>query len=463
MRALLITLLLAVPWAAAAQALEQRPGSAASLALAGAGVTAVRDPSALWHNPACITRSSARVTVGLSLQTDGRSVHRTSAVINAPGGESRDAPGVRLAPSVALALPLWRRMLWVGLGYHLGFNHRSLFPPLSYTSGAAKTSPPTRQDRARYLGTELSLQQHLFSVGLAFRHRVLAVGLAVELSHLRLQHRRTLWAGLQADRDQLGEPELDLDARLEASGQISAGALVGLWIRPLPLLDLGLALRIPVTSRLEGTLELIPGAGLPQGHSSWAARGGAAELDWRTPLQLRGGLCFGKPWLRLHVELSWRRWSAASDPEARLRNSVVVAAPSAGGAPRSWPVRRLPLGLGPLNDQLSWRAGLESRLLSGFLTLRSGYAFHLGATPSERPSSVLLDLDRHVLTAGAEFTTGKLSLALALYHSFDAALDATGEQAKLHNPLDQSVTAAVGAGHYSTQVTRILLELKAGW
>ncbi len=57
----------------------------------------------------------------------------------------------------------------------------------------------------------------------------------------------------------------------------------------------------------------------------------------------------------------------------------------------------------------------------------------------------------------------RVRLCLAVQHSFAAELNATGEEARLHNPLDPTVTGVVGDGRYETDMTRVLLEARVGW
>ena len=459
-----IFLVLLLPTPVAAQALESNHGSTTSLSLAGAGVTSVRDPAALWINPANLVHANARVSAGLGLEASDRSVFRIGE-INQGSPEARDGAGVQLTPHVGLAFPLWERLLWAGVGYHLALNHRSrypVYPEATTLAPTAKEATPVAQRNGpvRFIGTELQLQQHVLSLGLAFRWRLLAVGLALELSHLRLLHRRTLWAGFKGDASKLEERELNVDALVEASGLLDAGAVLGLWLKPTSFLELGVAVRLPVSSRLEGDATLIPGKGTPHGYVGWSAQGGEARLELLLPLQVEGGLTLCWRTLRLHLQFSWRQWSAMDSPTARLKDAALEL--TRASAAETWPVVQLPLGL-QLQDHLAVRAGLEWRLWSGFLILRSGYAYHRGGTQSERPSAVLLDLDRHVWSMGVEVAVQRVRLGLALQQSFDASLNAVGDEAKLHNPLDGSVTGSVGEGHYETDMTRILIEARLGW
>jgi long-subunit fatty acid transport protein len=460
-RLLVPTLLcvLAAPAPARGQDLESAPCGAAGLALAGACAVGAPSPASVWANPALLAVSPANVSAALWMQTGEHTVTRTDMVGEARTG-SRDAAGVQLSPAVAVAVPLWKRRLWLAAGYHQGLVAESFYPPPRGVTGG---SAAPRDDPARHLGTELSLVHHRFGLGLAFRWRMLSVGATVELGHLRMKHRRSLWAGMKGDESKLlfEDPDLDVDARLEGHDTLDVGGLLGIWARPLAFLELGLALRLPVWTTLDARLTLSPGAGAPFGYVGWSATGGPAPVALRLPLSLQGGLALRWRWLRVALELAWARWSAADDPQAAPESAALVLR-LASGASETWPLLDLPLGI-RLRDRISGHLGLEGTFWSGTLTLRLGYAYHHGASDPAAPAAVLLDLDRHVLGGGAELALGWVRMAVAVSHSFRATLDTGDQGARLHNPLDPSMTKVVGQGLFSSTRTRVVLELGAAW
>jgi len=440
---------------AVAQSLDAPPSSAAALSLAGAQVTAASNGSALWLNPGLLVKARRGIQASLALMSVRRSVYRIRLT---PLPEARDATGVQLAPAVSVALPLYRDQLWVGLGYHLGL-HASSHYPLPVSSGS--TDGTGRLAPARYRGTELELTQHVVSLGAAYRLGFLAVGAALELQHLELLHRQSLWAGFQLDYNSSAmeeDPKRDVDALVEAKDKLRLGGIVGLWLEPHPLLRLGCAVRLPVTTLLRGPVTLSPGSQPPVGYSSIAARSGEALVELALPLRIQAGASVGPPRLRGFVELALERWSSMGDVRARLQDTSLVLAGSAGTEER--PMTELPLGL-RLRDHLSMHVGLEAQLVPGFLIARTGYAFHRGATRPAAPSSTLVDLDRHVWSFGLEVERGALHLGLASAVSFEARLDAPGNEALLLNPLEPGVSAPVGQGRYTSSLVQVVLE--TGW
>lgn len=153
---ILLALSLSFGGSARAQALDTPPAGAASLALAGAGVTRTGDPAAVWINPARLTCGQAHAgalaaLAALELHSTARSVGlQPAGVVNARAELARGAAGTLLSPSVAASLPLpWLRRTWIGVGYRVGPHLESRYPR-ALTADDQPVVRPTR-----YLGTEL--------------------------------------------------------------------------------------------------------------------------------------------------------------------------------------------------------------------------------------------------------------------------------------------------------------------
>ncbi len=459
---ILLLVVLVLPGAARAQSLDRPAGGAACLAMAGACVAGAPDPAALWLNPALLPGAVSRLTLGLGVGQQERSVFRLRPVD--PWPEARDAHGARPLGHLAVAQPLpwWGERITVALGYRVGLNSGSRYAATHDPPGTPSRKLP-RNDPGRYLGTEADLQEHLIYVGLAVRWRFLQLGAALELGHLRLTHQRALWIGEAVDAPRLEEPALDMLATLElTTPSVAPGAVAGVLVTPLQYLAIGVSVRPPVTHHLRGEVSLAAPTGAPAGAKAVSATDGGATLDLRLPLELRGGISAGWPLLRLNVDLLWARWSAADDPGAELDGASIRLASASGGATRHVPLESLPLGVG-LRDAISVRAGLASVLPGGFLTLRGGYAYHRGATDPEQPSAVVLDLQRHVMALGVELAVKPLRLALGVSQQFGVPMETGAVEATLHNPLAPAITANVGQGRYTSTATRAVIEVQAGW
>jgi hypothetical protein len=450
---------------AAAQTLAEADGAAA-MGLAGACATVVRDPGAIWGNPALISEASRSALVGLRLQNLTRAVQRITV---SPVPEARDTAGVQLAPTVALAIPLWRSHLWIAAGYHMALQVESRYPPAVITPSMGAVRPAS----ARYRGLESDIDQHLVSVGLAARFRWLAAGAVLELSHVRFRHRMALWAGYEADfqNARFEREQLDADAVLDGSNRLAVGARFGVWIQPLRYLAAGVALGLPAAVHLSGQWTLKAGTEAPKESSAIAAQGvacadsgacsGPARVDLHLPLRLRGGVAVGPPRLRVVLEGGLARWSPGGEVTAQLQDASFAVKPKAS-AEEVVALESLPLAI-ELRDTFSVHAGLELVPWPGFLTVRTGYSYQRGATAPEAPSSTVLDLDRHTWGIGIEATHGRLRFAAAVAQSFEETILITAERAVAQNPLDPAVTQSVGAGRYTTSSLRILLEVQVGF
>lgn len=437
------------PRPAHGQGLDPPPAGAAGLALGGVGAVSLPTPAALWTNPSLIAGSARSVALELGLRRSDRSLVRTDVVNQT--APARDTAAATLAPAISIAVPVWRPWLWAGLAYHLHLRADSEYPPQVTKAGASRLSP------GRYRGTSLDLQQHMISLGLAAHSRYVALGASLELSHLRLAHRQSLWAGTQQDQPLNENPLLDVDAQLEAANVAALGGLLGITLRPWSFLEIGGAVRLPFTARLDGSMILAAGTRAPYGYTSISAKGGDARTDLPLPLEVRAGVGVGPARLKLLVEVAYSRWSAASGLAAQLEGAALQLKKGTTAPLEQRPIERLALGV-ELDDRFSVHGALVVEPWPGVLWLRSGYAFHHGATRPEAPSSVLLDLDHHVWSLGLEAGRGAVRFGVAFAQSFEASLDAPGDRALLQNPLSPSVTIPVGRGQYAASAIAVAFE-----
>jgi long-subunit fatty acid transport protein len=434
---------------ARAQALDGPHAGAASLGLAGAGVTLSGDPAALWLNPARLVRSRSRILTSLELRRPARSVVLRGTDVGAHQmSEARDGASTRLSPVVGLALPLWRRRLWLGAGYRLAPRLEASYP------GALAAG---KRELTRYLGSELTVDRHLFSLAAAFGWSWLGLGASLELSHTRLAFTRTLWVGYAKDAGQ----ERDMTARLGGSDAVAVGALLGTWInlrRWIPL-ELAVAVRIPVRSRVEAPVSLGPGPA-PQGYSL-EVHEGQATVELGAPLEIRGGLALDFTRFRLLLEVGLARWSRPGPWRATLTDTAIELDGASGKVVR--PLAELPLGI-RLRDRISAHLGVEVPLLQELLTARVGYAYVRGATRSTNPSPVLIDLDHHLLGAGLQVRAGRwVTLAVAVAHAVSSTLEAEGGEGRQLTPLDPQLAEELGKGRYTAGSTRVALEAQVVW
>lgn len=165
--------------------------------------------------------------------------------------------------------------------------------------------------------------------------------------------------------------------------QLVAGftPVVGLRVRAAEWLRLGLAFRGQSTSGYDIQVKNDLGRVLPI-TLPLIRIAGTAQFD---PMQLAlEGSFNATRWLLVNVGATWKHWSAYPNP---VENATAGAPP--------WPAP-------DYHDTVVPRAGGEASGVWGRVRLaaRLGYFFEWSPAPRGGPERVLLDADRHVLTAG---------------------------------------------------------------
>lgn len=429
-----------------AQAFD-RPGGVSEVALAGATVAAVADPTALWSNPALLAWSSRRIALGLALVADGS----TYAADVPP--EQRAVDGPLLAPQLALTLALTPR-LSLALGYRWTWRHALRYTPSAEDTpdkpcGIDPPAPPLR-----YLGREQRSGEHAFSVGAAYRRGNLTVGAVFELGLARLSGARELFA---ADLPKFGELCGDLGARWELDG-LSLGGRVGIAQQPAWWLRWGLWISPPRVLTLSGSLTLSAPTYPPAGFRKIETVDGQGEIVLTLPAELAAGLQMHLTRsLLLHAELGLR---LPTYDRKDLQNDALVSLEDTGGTTTQHPLRALPL-LPKQRPAFRVQLGLEWHLLTDLVSLRGGWSYRVSTFDEALPRSTMLDLDGHTVAGGVAVALGHLTLALAVAHRWWRESDLKGLEPQ--NPIDPLATRAIESGTLAVSQTRILAELQVGW
>ena len=160
--------------------------------------------------------------------------------------------------------------------------------------------------------------------------------------------------------------------------------VVGVLIETMPWLNLGWVLRGESKSEYDIKVVNSLGATLPVQIPTLRIAG-VAQYD---PLQMQIEAAFRHRWLHVNLGLAWKHWSAFPHP-------VENATP---GAPAQPPSR--------YHDTAVPRVGAEASGAWGKLRLKGRLGYWFEWSPAPHDQVILVDADRHVVTAGAGLEWG---------------------------------------------------------
>lgn len=459
-RGLLVALLVCAHAVARGDALELPAVGARAAARAGAGLLSTDGGDALHYNPAGLARRTVlRVQLGLAAV---RRTLRFDAGASFPGGQPpvvENRAGIALVP-------------WGGLVFGLGDRvvaGVALLAPTStrlHLPGPETAFTTAADDRRlfphRYAAERLELERLGGSAGAAVRALPwLAVGAAVTLERVRLEHDLMLWAGPPTAGPNLGDlsPAYDMRFSAAASGY-APGVSGGLVIAPLDLpFEAGLSVTWSAPAHLSGVPSLAASRGLdPDGSGQPAATPvsaarATADLEVPLPTTLRAGARLLLP--RVVVELDGEASLCSGSPAWSLAGLAVAPA---GAEPV--PVARVPLGPGVENG-FAARAAVDVDVVPGTVALLGGYAFVRQRVAEGTESPLFPDADAHVLALGIEGRVAGATATLGVLHAFRPATDGGGGL-RVIDPRGTLDTRAA-AGSLSSSTTLVALDVEVSF
>ena len=354
---------------------------ARSQALAGAGVAIADDPSAVFQNPSGLARAKAvAVSIGYAVVSYGLSDNGVAAPL----------PTVN-ALEAGLVVPGAIRGMPVAFGLMLALPDGKL----SRLREAEATVPNWPLDDAG---------PRLVDVGTGFAAR--------PLPELVLGAGVGFVASLRGDFGVRGnvvpadasgaEYQSNLRHAVDADLTASRFPLLGVGYLPTNELAFGLAYRGAaivehrIQAKLEGTLDI--GTETVPVHYAFQSRSTVAYL----PSQLAFGMSyrFLPAWLAT-LELDWQRYSGFRSPYTETQSHAALAPELGINVPDTLPIASPPAHF---RDRVVPRLALEPELALGRsakLTLRAGYSFQASPVPTSQARTRFLDLDRHLVSAGA--------------------------------------------------------------
>jgi long-chain fatty acid transport protein len=354
-----------IPAAAVAGGFAVSEAGSRASGRAGAAAALYDDPSAVFFNPANVSRAE-----GVSLNLGGTAlIPRWKYQAAGSDTVEQTEPGIGPPPNFSATWQLGD----VGLG-DLGVGLGVYLP---YGSGFAWKDDWSGAESLQ----EISLTFAEISPVLALRpHKMFAVGAGLRYLPGSVYLRQAVYFGDQ----QQGDVEL-------AGSGTGLGASAGLSLFPTDALSLAFTWRSPVTVQLDGVSNF-------RFPAPFDTR--ADDRDVRTEVPLPEVFRVGFAWdvlsdLNLSADLEYQMWSAFKEMSITFIN--------ADGSETT--------GASPRNAQNSYVLHLGGEYkLSPTIAVRAGYAWDQRILPEETVNPGPPESDRHVATVGASYSTGRFGL-----------------------------------------------------
>lgn len=215
---------------------------------------------------------------------------------------------------------------------------------------------------------------------------------------------------------------------LQMKDRVGFTALVGLWGRPHPRLELGVGGRlIPVNMKAKG--------GVDTDKTTLLSDDVTAQLDFQLPVQLRGGLRYLHPLRkvapgeggggddggeRFDVELDvfWENWSQIDAYRIDFEGAINGQPIADQLIPKNW------------RDTFSVRIGGDVNLLDGHLTLRTGGYYETGASHPDFAHLDFPSFNRGGVGGGITGSIRGIALTVGYMHIFQQTQETTELSAK---------------------------------
>lgn len=355
--------------------------SAINTGRASSVVATVKDPSAIWHNPAGLTNTEGtEFQVGLNLirahgKYTGNGIPSTNPSYPDTVTEEVDY-ALKAVPNVYASRALSSKA-YVGLGFYLPYGSGILW-----------------QNADSYVGRtvvqELELRTYFITPAIALKlSDMVSVAVGVSLVPASAYLKRTLGA---SDTGQVLFPtsKYSKEGTVEISGSaFGVGANAGVQISLIDHLKIGLAFRSAIDLSFSGDANF----DLPTDAPAEIAANfpdGEGTLD----ITLPHTFLFGVGWEQgpLTVELSSQLTLWNSYDELRLNFASGLPTPSSA-SPRNWKV--VPL----------FRIGAQY-ILFDKLAARAGFGYDVSPVPDSTVDFTLPDNDRIYFTLGAGYDFG---------------------------------------------------------
>lgn len=330
--------------------------SARATGRANAVTASVSDASAAYYNPGglglvqgIVINLGATLILPSSSFTEDGSNEETSV---------RDADAV--TPNFYMAAQL-SKVVRVGIGFNVPFGSQLNWPA---------TSPAADEVR------RISLRAAFITpvVGFDLGHIVpgLTAGVGIDLVPSTLELKRDIWFGEDTGK-----------AHLAGSG-FGVGARGGLTYRPplTPGLSFGLAYRSQVAIDFEGDGSFAA----PAPYRSSLPPDGVISTSITLPQSVLAGISYHVlPELEVEFDVNWVGWSSFDEVDLKLPDASHEILTQ------------------DYSDIFTLRAGAEYTIADAGVAVRGGYTYDPTPIPARHLTTLLPDIDRHVLAVGASY------------------------------------------------------------
>lgn len=366
--------------------------SAINTGRASSVVATVKDPSAVWHNPAGLTNTKGtEFQLGLNIIRPtgnyvGPGLASTNSNYPAPrngdAGEGIDK-ALKMIPTFFASRALSSKA-YVGLGIYLPYGSGNLWEDGDNFSG-------------RTVVQELELRTLFITPAIALKlSDMVSVAVGVSLVPASAYLRRVLGA---SDGGQVLFPKskYSKEGSVEISGSaFGVGANAGVQLTLIDHLKIGLAFRSAIDLAFSGDAKFDIPSDAPAGVAA-NFPDGEGSLDITLPHTFLFGIGWDKGPLTVEASTQITMWSSYDE----LRVNFATGLPSPTSAsPRNWSV--VPM----------FRLGAEYRVTKEFAA-RAGAGYDVSPVPDSTLDPTLADADRKFFTLGAGYDLGFMRADLA--------------------------------------------------
>jgi long-chain fatty acid transport protein len=381
-----LAMVIAPAWAHAAGFAIFEQGAHA-MGFAGA-FTAQSDPSSIFHNPAGIAFLEGRkLTLGATLIHPDSKFTGDSPFPGAGVSERGDA-GVVIPPAFDYTQQLSERLV-VGLGVHIPYGLRTRWENRETTF------------TGRFISKRAEVQ--CFSINPTVAYKVadrLAIGGGVDFRMAKVQLDRNA-----PTINPFTQRVVDAAAvALKSDYNSGWGFNVGVLAKPTRNLSVGASYRHNVKVDFTGkaTFTLLP-TGNAQLDAAVATRLPSGEQPVETAIDFPAffavGMAYDWDTWTLAADVNWHRWSSFD----RLPITFTERPDLSSIAEEEY------------EDSMIYRVGLEKRLGERW-AVRGGYYYDQSPTPTLSVSPLLPDADRHGLSAGFTYRSGRWRVDVANWY-----------------------------------------------